>query len=307
MSTRQRFLELFIQVVIVYSIVMHFIEIEFPDSVHNTTGFFFWSEVVIVAIFIVEYVVRWIASRSLFYPFQPMAIVDLLAILPFFTSFLVDLRSLRLFRVVRVFRIFKLERHNHALQNLRNAFNRVRHEFAIVGFAAFVVGWCSSLAMYELEREVQPDKFGKLSDAVWFVLVTVTTVGYGDKVPITNGGKIVAGCTMIAGLMLFGTFISLIGSAFLEEIRHSVHQPVAARPASSDAEAPVPEILQSMTQGSFDPHEVLLAIDEGTLQSGRGLVHLETVRLLAVACRLLIADSKPLALESKNAQPPLEK
>jgi voltage-gated potassium channel len=307
MSTRQRVLELFIQVVIVYSIVMHFIEIEFPDSLRSTAGFLLWSEVVVATIFTVEYVVRWIASRSLFYPFQPMAIVDLLAILPFYTSFLIDLRSLRLFRLFRVLRIFKFERHNHALQNLRNAFYRVRHEFAVVGFAALIVGWCSSLAIYELEREAQPEKFGRLSDADWFVLVTVTTVGYGDKVPITTGGKIVAGCTMLAGLVLFGTFISLIGSAFLEEIRHSIQHQGTVKPADSDTEAPVPEILHSMTQGTFNPREVLLAIDEGALQSGRGLAHLETVRLLAVACRLLIADGKRLETEAVKAQPNQEK
>jgi voltage-gated potassium channel len=291
MPTRHRYLELFIQVVILYSIVTHFLEVEHTDPEH-AVEFFFWSELVVATLFTVEYLVRWIASRSLWYPLRPMAVVDLLAVLPFYVSSLIDLRSLRLVRTLRVLRLFKLERHNHALQNLLNAFHRVRHEFAIVGFAALVVVWCSSLAVFELEREVKDGGFGRLSDAVWFVLVTVTTVGYGDKVPHTAGGKFVAGCTMIAGLALFGTFISLIGTAFLEEVRRSIRQASGAAPGGPDGEAAVPESLGSMTQATFDPRQVLQAIDGGALHGAGGGAHPETVRLLAVACRALLGEGK---------------
>jgi voltage-gated potassium channel len=294
MATRHRFLELFIQVLIVYSVVTHFIEVECNDT-DRGNGFFFWSDVVVTLIFTVEYFVRWIASRSLWYPFRPIAIVDLLAILPLYVSFLVggyvvDLRSLRLIRLFRVVRLFKMERHNHALQNLLNAFNRVRYEFMIVAFGAVVIGWCSSLAIYELERQAQPDKFGHLSDAVWYVLMTSTTGNAGGDAPITTGGKIVAVCTMIAGLMLFGTFISLIGSAFLEEIRQSLHVQQTGKAPGPDGEVPVPEALRAMTPQNFDPRQVLQGIDDGALNSARGLTHLETVRLLAIACRRLADD-----------------
>ena len=220
MNARLRYIELSLQVLILYSVGMHFVEIEYHESDHSQ-GFFLWSERIVAFLFTVEYLARWMTSRSWLYPFRPMAIVDLLAILPFYVGFFVDLRSLRLIRTLRVLRLFKLYRHNLALQNLLNAFRRIRYEFSIIGFALFVVIWCSSLAIHELEREAQPDVFGRMSDAVWYVLTTVTTVGYGDKIPMTGAGKVVAGCTMIAGLALFGTFVSLIGTAMLDEIRGS--------------------------------------------------------------------------------------
>src|SRR6266540_3031114 len=219
-SPLRRRLELFIQALIFYSIAAHFVEVEIVRS-ERSTGFWLWSERVVATIFTIEYLVRWRLSRSWLYPFGPMAIVDLLAVLPFYVGFLVDLRSLRLIRTLRVVRLFKFYRYSSALQNIGAAFHRVRHEFAVIGFALFVVGWCGALAIHEWERERQPEVFGRLTDAIWFVLVTVTTVGYGDKVPVTAEGKLIAGAIMIAGLTLFGTFISLIGGSFVEQIRRA--------------------------------------------------------------------------------------
>src|SRR5262245_60614066 len=108
-AVKQR-LELFIQVVIAYSLIMYFLEVEVTDS-HRSTGFWLWSERVVAAIFTVEYAARWLASRSWRYPLSPMALIDLGAILPFYVGFLVDLRTLRLIRTLRTLRIFKATRY----------------------------------------------------------------------------------------------------------------------------------------------------------------------------------------------------
>lgn len=216
----RRRLELFIQVLILYSIATHFVEVEIVGS-DRSTGFWLWSERLVASIFTIEYLIRWRLSSSWLYPFRPMAIVDFLAVFPFYVGFVVDLRSLRLIRSLRVLRLFKFYRYNTALQNIGAAFYRVRHEFTIIGFALFIVVWCGALAIHELEPERQPEVFGRFTDAIWFVLVTVTTVGYGDKVPVTGEGKLIAGAIMVAGLTLFGTFISLIGGSFVEEIRRA--------------------------------------------------------------------------------------
>src|SRR5262245_35528824 len=229
LSFPRRYLELFIQVLIFYSIGVHFIEVEYTGT-ERSTGLWLWSERCVAAIFTAEYITRWVASRRWLYPLRPMAVLDLLAILPFYVGFFVDLRSLRLIRTLRVLRLFKLTRHGRALATLSNAFHRIRHEFAVIGFALFIVCWCSAVAIFELERHAEPKRFGKLSDAVWYVLVTVTTVGYGDLYPVTGGGKLVASCTMIAGLALFGTFISLVGGAFVEELRRSWVEPATPEP-----------------------------------------------------------------------------
>jgi voltage-gated potassium channel len=95
----------------------------------------------------------------------------------------------------------------------------VRHELAVVGFVVVIVVMFSSVAMREFEHDVQPEKFHRLSDAVWWSFVTLTTVGYGDVYPVTLGGRLIAIVTMVVGIGIFGTFISLIGSSFLTTMR----------------------------------------------------------------------------------------
>lgn len=273
MKPHQRHLEFLVLVLILYSIVTLFIELEVSDS-DQSTGFFLWSERVVTAVFTVEYLVRWVASRRWLYPLRPMAVVDLLAILPFYLGFFVDLRALRLVRVLRVLRLFKLYRYTTALQSIRNAFYRVRYEFGVVGFAVLTLLLVCSVAVYELEREAQPAQFARVSDAVWFSLTTVTTVGYGDRVPVTTGGKLVAVFLMVGGLGLFGTFVSLVGGAFVEELRRTAQRPEPAPPADA----------------GFDAGRVLELIDRVAFGAGAGHCHAEGVRLLAVACRLLAGE-----------------
>jgi voltage-gated potassium channel len=276
MAAAERFLERFIVGAILYSVVTYFLELEFVGDEPN--AFFAWSERIVAAIFTVEYAVRWIASRRLSYPLRPMAIVDLLALLPFYLGVLVDLRTLRLLRAVR---LIKLYRYTDALDTIRNAFHQVRYEFAVIGFAVLTLVWLCAAAMYELERRAQPETFAKFSDALWYTMVTVTTVGYGDKVPMTGGGRFVAAFLMIAGLGLFGTFVSLIGSAFLEELRKRTHRTVR--------ESVTVETRTTFEgSGDFCPASVLRSIDAGAFQRNGAATDAEAVRLLSVACRMLV-------------------
>lgn len=211
-------LESLIQLVIFYSLAMYFVELEFTHAENSVEGlqFFLWSERIVAAIFTVEYFVRWmLSSHKLRYPFQPMAIADLIAILPFYIGFMVDMRSLRLVRTLRVLRVFKLYRYNEALKSFVISFNKIKSELQIIGVAIFFLIFLSSTLEYEFERNAQPEMFARYSDAVWWSFITLTTVGYGDKYPITMGGRIVATITLTVGLGIFGTFLSLIGSAFI--------------------------------------------------------------------------------------------
>src|SRR5690606_29912722 len=79
-------------------------------------------------------------------------------------------------------------------------------------------------AMYEAERDVQPDKFRHMGDALWWCVVTLATVGYGDITPVTMLGRTIATLTMVVGLGIFGTFISVIGSAFITSMQDEEHQ-----------------------------------------------------------------------------------
>ncbi len=229
-STNNRWFESAVQFVIFYSIGSYFIEAEFADSTYFKPGSPFWlrSERVIGTFFTFEYVVRWMRAKHRGrYPFSGLALIDLFAILPFYIGLAVDLRALRLVRTLRILRLFKLYRYNTALQNVLLGFRRVKTELAVVGFVVVIMIMSSSVAMYEFEHDAQPEKFRRLSDAVWWSFVTLTTVGYGDLYPITAGGRVIAIGTMVVGIGIVGTFISLIGSSFMstmrEEERHLHH------------------------------------------------------------------------------------
>lgn len=220
----KRWFELTSQLLVLYSIVVFYMESEIhePGASHATEGFWLWNERLLVALFSTEYLFRWARAKNRFrYPFTLLAVVDLLAIGPAFLGAGLNLRSLKLLRILPLLWMFKLYRYNEALQNVISGFRRVKHELAVVGFVAVVVLITSAVAMHEFERLAQPEKFGRLSDSLWWSFVTLTTVGYGDSFPVTGVGRFVAVVTMLVGIGVLGTFISLIGGSFLATMREN--------------------------------------------------------------------------------------
>jgi voltage-gated potassium channel len=212
--------EWFIQGVIVLSLIVHLVDLHVVERRGHPLPWLHTVDYVIVSIFTVEYFVRWYyAPNRKKYPFTPLALLDLLVLLPFFMSHLLDLRSLRMIRMVRMLQLLKIYRHNRAMQTFLATIRRVLPQLGVVGVVVFMVVLMCSTAMYECERDVQPTKFRHLGDAVWWCVVTLSTVGYGDVYPETQAGRVVAAFTMMAGLGIFGTFISLVGSAFITAIQ----------------------------------------------------------------------------------------
>lgn len=219
--------EIFIQLAIFYSLGEYFAELELTTDDPSLVShpFFVWSERCLALIFTVEYLIRWGMARWKWkYPFTPMALVDLAAVLPFYFSFMIDMRGLRLIRTLRVLRLFKLFRYNEALRNFTTSFGRVKREMYILGVAVVFVVFISGTLMYEAERDRQPEMFKRYSDGIWWSVVTLTTVGYGDKYPVTHTGRIIAAVTLIAGLGLFGSFVSLFGGAFVATLNENRQQ-----------------------------------------------------------------------------------
>lgn len=182
-----------------------------------------------VMVFSLEYVLRmWSAveipmlSRMppwrarLRFALRPIMIIDLLAVLPWYLqSFVsVDLRSLRVFRL---FRLLKLVRYSPALQTLGRV---IAEEYrALLGalLVILILLLFASTAIYFLERDAQPDKFGSVPAAAWWALATLTTVGYGDVVPITPLGKIVGGIVMLLGVGMIALPVAIIATGFSQE------------------------------------------------------------------------------------------
>ena len=191
--------------------------------------FFHWFEIVSVAIFLVEYVLRLHACTAgpreqfhhplwgrLRYALTPVAIIDLVAILPLFflLLFAMDLGTLRL---VRILRVLKLMRYSPAMAMLgRVVYNERKGLFgALVLLLILLV--LSSTVVYYVEREGQPKTFGSIPDAMWWAMAALTTVGYGDVTPITAIGRIIAGFVAILGIGAIALPTGIIASAFIEE------------------------------------------------------------------------------------------
>jgi voltage-gated potassium channel len=189
---------------------------------------FYRFEVFSVAVFTLEYLARaWACTVSpafarpirgrIKHLLRPMSIVDLLAILPFYLAFLTaDLRVLRAFRLFRLVRLFRLFRYSTALQSLGRVFVIKREELIVTGIALSMLILISASLMYFAEREAQPEVFSSIPATIWWSVVTLTTVGYGDVYPITTAGKFVAGIIAILGIGMVALPAGIISAGFSE-------------------------------------------------------------------------------------------
>lgn len=151
------------------------------------------------------------------YMLSPLALIDLLAILPFYLAFLVPL-DLRFMRIFRLFLIFKLTRY-HASMNLLARV--MRNEARPIAAALFVLATLLMVAAsfaFIAEHEAQPHVFASIPDAMWWAIVTMTTVGYGDMVPITPFGKLIGGVIAVIGLGMVALPAGLLAAGFSEQL-----------------------------------------------------------------------------------------
>lgn len=214
-----KFIEIFIQILIIYSIGTYFLELEWAKSENSLVGskFWLWSERVVAVIFTIEYLIRWRISQSWYYPFTFVAIVDLASVIPFYIGFFVNTSSLRLIRTLRVLRLLKFYKYSKSVQRIIHAFYNAGPDLLSIGFVVFVFMFYSSTFIYESERISQPDKFSSIFDAMWWSLVSMTTVGYGDLYPTTVIGRFIAALTIVFGIAIFSAFFSVIQEKMAEE------------------------------------------------------------------------------------------
>lgn len=205
---------LFFQGLILLSLILFSFETVPSLSIYKS--FFDWSEVVIVILFTIEYVLRFITSEHRWrYPFQLASIIDLLAILPFYLTFgAADFRVIRIFRLFRIIRVLKLARYSRALQRFVDAFREIKNELVIFVMAATFILYLSAVGIYFFEHQAQPEQFQSIIHSLWWAVGTLTTVGYGDVYPITIGGKIFTFVILIIGLGFISVPSALLASAF---------------------------------------------------------------------------------------------
>ncbi len=249
-----------------------------------------------VAVFSIEYLLRlWCAvdipmlsrlppwKASLKFARRPLMIIDLLAVLPWYLHFIFPV-DLRVLRVLRLFRLLKLVRYSPALQTLNRVIaNEYRALLGALLVMLILLLFTSSL-VYFAEREAQPEEFGSIPATAWWAIATLTTVGYGDVVPVTPFGKILGGVAMLLGVCMFALPIAIIATGFTQESnRHqfvATWSMVARVPlfATMDA-AEVAEITKLLYTRTYLPGvPIVRAGDAGDamylLASGEAEVHL---------------------------------
>lgn len=213
-----RFFGFFIQVLIVLSIVTFSIE-TIPNLKPQTREILQSIELVSVLVFTLEYVLRiYVADKKLKFIFSFFGIIDMLAILPFYLSFGIDLRSLRALRFVRLFRLFKLVRYNKALKHFAKAVKIAKEEILLFLFITSILIYLSAVGIYYFEHDAQPEQFSSIFDSLWWAIIRLTTVGYGDIYPITIGGRIFTFFILMIGLGIVAIPTGILSSALTRAV-----------------------------------------------------------------------------------------
>ena len=185
-----------------------------------------WIDYITVAIFIFDYLLRLITAdiklkksvASFFlYPITPMAIIDLLSILPSVSVLNSSFRLLKLFRLLRtlkVLRAFKFLRYSKSFEIISNVFKKQKKVLAAVATMAVAYVLVSALVIYNVE----PESFNTFFDAVYWATISLTTVGYGDLYPVTTIGRIVTMISSVFGIAIIALPSGVITAGYLSEI-----------------------------------------------------------------------------------------
>lgn len=212
-STIGRTFDLAIQLLIVLSLIAFSVE-TLPNLDPQWIRFLEIFEVVTVLIFTAEYLLRFfVADRKLSFVFSFFGIIDLLAILPFYLSFGIDLRSIRAFRLLRLFWMFKLVRYSKAIQRFHRAFLIAREEIVLFLCVTIILLYLAAVGIYHFEHDTQPEAFASIFHSLWWAVITLTTVGYGDIYPVTAGGRIFTFALLLIGLGVVSVPAGLMASA----------------------------------------------------------------------------------------------
>ena len=215
------------------------IVLESIPSFYSAYGeFFFRLEIASCTVFIIEYLLRVWASvedpvtvqdefgkqipnskRRINFMLKPLAIIDFLAFVPIFLQLLFPGVDLRFLRALRLLRVFKLTRYFQSFEMILEVLHDEWRSLAGTMFIMLVILVMAACGLYYIERDIQPDKFGSIPEAMWWAMAALTTVGYGDAYPITPIGKIIGSIVTLLGIGMVALPSGILASSFSERMR----------------------------------------------------------------------------------------
>ncbi len=188
-----------------------------PGLAPGTRRLLISFEMFIVLVFAAEYFLRlYAATRPSRYVFSFWGVIDLLAWLPALLMFIPAFQAIRVLRLIRLLRLIKLFNTAPALNRLLRAFSQVKSELVVWGVVSTLLLYISAVGIYVFENPVQPEVFSSIPAALWWSVVSFTTVGYGDMFPITGGGRIMTTIMLFIGLGIFAVPAAIVTTALLE-------------------------------------------------------------------------------------------
>lgn len=190
-------------------------------------------DIVTVIAFIIDYLLRWYSSplqlkkgwkSYILYPFTPMAIIDLLSILPGLNLINPSFKLLRLTRLLKIVRLLKIMRYSAKIRMFGNVLRKERHVLLAVLVLALFYIFITALVMFNAEPHINPatgeETFHSFFDALYWATVTLTTVGYGDLCPVTEIGRVVSMLSSLFGVAIIALPSGVITASYLEELRN---------------------------------------------------------------------------------------
>ena len=174
----------------------------------------FIADVTLSLVFVAEYLFRVAtAENKRGYITSFYGIIDLVAILPILVHAAASVRVLRLLRVLRVLRLLKLKRYNDALDRYRQALKLIAAEAVLFTGVAFIFIISFAFVIYEIEHEAQPEKYRNIFDSIWWAVISLTSVGFGDLYPVTTAGRLLTLAMVLTGMGIVAVPTALLASA----------------------------------------------------------------------------------------------
>ena len=239
-------------------------------------------EMVSVTIFAIEYLLRlWSApmqtdlsgnthtTKRLSYVFSFTGIVDLLALLPSFLQWLIPGADLRWLRALRMIRLLKLSHYSSALEDLISAIREERRAFGAALYLLGIALFLASALIYVAENRVQPEVFSSIPETMWWAIITLTTVGYGDVSPVTPLGKLIGALTALMGVCTVALLTGIVGNAFANQLERrkaifeaEVDHALADGIITSDEAAHIDRIRQEFNLSEEHARAIIISLTE---------------------------------------------